>query len=175
MRITTLDFAILGLLLSGDKTAYAIRMIFKTTAMGNYSSSPGSIYPSTNKLKKLALIEQVSEKSGQLAITEAGKHQVKSWLNEPITEDMIAKSSEILILKFAFMDHLVSRQDKLVFLRSFLEGSKSYLTNLELYHQSASEEELPLHGRLSFEFGMATLKTQINWIKATLKTIEATS
>ena len=130
MRITTLDFSILGLLLSGDKTAYSIRMIFKATAMGNYSSSPGSIYPATNKLRKLGLIVRDTKESGLLKITEEGKTQMKAWLTQPITVEQIAKESHILILKFAFMDHLVSQKEKETFLHSFLNLTKIHLKNL---------------------------------------------
>ncbi|MCR9253187.1 MAG: PadR family transcriptional regulator [bacterium] len=171
MRITTLDFAILGLLLSGDKTAYAIRMIFKNTAMGNYSSSPGSIYPSCNKLQKLELIAKNID-TGLLNVTSDGKKRIKEWLTEPITIEQVSKGTNVLLLKFAFMDHLVSKEEKLIFLNSFLALSKVYLQSLEKYHQSDEGALLPLHGRLSFEFGLATLKTHISWLKSTLKIIE---
>lgn len=174
MRTTTLDFSILGLLLSGPKTAYAIRMIFKTTAMGNYSSSPGSIYPATHKLRKLGLIVSDTDEGGLLHITEEGKQQMKDWLNEPISIEMIAKESNILILKFAFMDHLVSQEEKVTFLKSFEEQSKAYFRSLEDYHRSTGPH-LPLHGRLAFEYGLASMKTQLSWIRSSLKTILSNS
>ncbi len=172
MRITALDYAILGLLLPESKTAYAIRMIFKTTAMGNFSSSPGSIYPATNKLQKLNLIVKDTQESGLLQVTEMGREALKQWLTETISMEMVAKESNILLLKFAFMDHLVSQDEKITFLQSFLDLSKSYLQSLESYHASEEGGQLPLHGRLSFEYGLAHVKMQIAWIKSSLKTIE---
>lgn len=171
IRTTTLDYTILGLLLSGDKTAYAIRMIFKNTAMGNYSSSPGSIYPATHKLKKLGLVTGQTEGSGVLQITEAGKGRIKEWLTQPLTLEMVSKESHILILKFAFMDHLVSLEEKVAFLDSFQKLTATYLKSLEYYHQSSEGAQLPFHGRLSFEYGLANLKTQLAWIKSSLKAI----
>ena len=170
MRTTTLDFSILGLLLSGRKTAYAIRMIFKSTAMGNYSSSPGSIYPATAKLRTLELIDK--EENGLLRITKAGKIEMKSWLTQPITEQMVAKESHILILKFAFMDYLVSFEEKISFLESFWQQTKLYLESLETYAESSEGLQLPVHSRLSFEYGLASLKTQLSCIKSTLVTLE---
>ena len=140
--------------------------------MGNYSSSPGTIYPAVKKLQKLELIVSETQKSGSLKITEEGKKQMKGWLTEPITIEMIAKGSNVLILKFAFMDHLVSHKEKVVFLQSFQELTKTYLKSLEAYSESDEAAKLPLHGRLSFEYGLASLKTQLNWIKSTLKTID---
>lgn len=171
MRTTTLDFAILGLLLSGSKTAYAIRMIFKSTAMGNYSSSPGTIYPATQKLRKLGLIEQESKANRALKITLKGKTQMKAWLTESITQEMIAKGSHILILKFAFMDHLVSQEEKVSFLNGFRQQANTYLHSLEEYGRSDEAAQLPLHSKLSFEYGVVSLKAQLSWIKSALQTI----
>ncbi len=171
MRITTLDYAILGLLLPGPKTAYGIRMVFESTAMGNYSSSPGSIYPATKKLRKLGLVNSENKVGGILEITARGKTALKDWLIQPITPTMVEKESQVLILKFAFMDHLVSRKEKEAFLGAFLEQSKTYSRSLEAYLKGDGAA-LPLHARLSVELGIATLKTQINWLRSTLQTVK---
>ena len=170
MRVTTLDFSILGLLLSGDKTAYSIRMIFKRTAMGNYSSSPGSIYPATEKLLKLGLVDRENKRGGLLRITAQGRTQIKEWMTEELVLEMIAKEPQALMLKFAFMDHLVSQPEKVAFLKSFLHLAEKHKNSLETWH-SAEGSKLPLHGRLSFEYGISIAKTQISWIKSTLKLI----
>lgn len=171
MRITNLDYSILGLLLAAPMTSYAIRMIFETTAMGNYSSSPGTIYPATKKLKKLDLLIQRNKKSRLLEITNEGKLQLKLWLTRQISINEISKSSHILILKFAFMDHLVSKKEKESFLESFAILTKAYLTSLEKYHESEGNQ-MPLHGRLSFEYGIASFKSQLSWAKSALKIIK---
>lgn len=171
MKITTLDCAILGLLLGSPMTGYGIRMIFETTAMGNYSSSPGSIYPAINRLKKLGLVNGGNERGKPISITALGKKEMKHWLTETITLSDVAKNSKILILKFAFMDHLVSRKEKIRFLETFMNLTKAYLHSLETYHE-AEGVDMPLHGRLSFEYGIATFKSQLAWTKSTLKTIK---
>ena len=172
MRTTALDFSIMGLLLSGEKTAYGIRMIFKTTAMGHYSSSPGTIYPATHKLRKMGLIAEQKAGSGLLQITNEGRTRLKEWLTQPLTLDMVSKESHILILKFAFMDHLVSQRNKVSFLNSFRDLTAAYLKSLEEFGQSDEGVNLPQHGRLSFEYGLASLTTQLAWIKSSLKIIE---
>ncbi|MBX2878146.1 MAG: PadR family transcriptional regulator, partial [Saprospiraceae bacterium] len=48
---TRLDYAIMGLLIGGPLSGYQIRQIFETSEMGNYSSSPGSIYPALKRLR----------------------------------------------------------------------------------------------------------------------------
>ena len=58
-KTTLLDYAILGLIHEKAQTGYQIRKIFAETAMGNYSSSPGTIYPALNRLQKMDLVEKV--------------------------------------------------------------------------------------------------------------------
>ena len=176
-RITTLDFAILGLLSQSPRSGYAIRKEFETTALGNYSSSPGTIYPAIHKLKKLGLMAQASDESENkrlLHVTAAGKKMFKDWLIQPVSEADIAKDSHILILKFAFMDHLAAPADKLVFLQSFIQHTANYLSYLKSYHQQASNA-MPLHGRLAFEYGIASFETQLKWAKSALKQLKKTN
>ena len=173
-RITTLDFAILGLLIQAPRSGYAIRKAFETTALGNYSSSPGSIYPAIHKLKKLGFIRQASAESDNnrfLDITEEGKKALKDWFTQPLSEADIAKGSNILMLKFAFMDDLVAPADQLLFLQSFIQHTENYLMHLKAYHQQESGA-MPLHGRLAFEYGINSFETQLNWAKSALITIE---
>jgi DNA-binding PadR family transcriptional regulator len=55
-KITSLDYAILGLMYQKPSSGYGIRMQFETTAIGNYSSSPGAVYPALDRLQKLGLV-----------------------------------------------------------------------------------------------------------------------
>ena len=169
-KITTLDYAILGLLLADSMTAYGLRMAFEKTALGNFSSSPGSIYPACNRLRKLGLIIKNEDERGLLEITDEGKSQMKSWLTKSITIEEVSKDSTIQILKFAFMDHLVTQIEKVTFLESFIQLTREYLRTLEDYHNS-NKQQMPVHGRLSFEYGIATCRTQLNWAKSSLKYI----
>jgi len=52
IKHTLLDYAILGLIQDHALSGYAIRKMFEETALGHYSSSPGTIYPALNRLQK---------------------------------------------------------------------------------------------------------------------------
>ncbi len=171
MRTTTLDFAILGLLLSNPMTAYAIRMIFQATAMGNYSSSPGTIYPATRKLKKMGLVETKGGDDKTLHITEDGRKKVRDWLVEPVTLEEVSKNIQVWLLRFAFMDHLVSQEEKERFLESTIDLTKQYQATLEKYHREEGPQ-LPMHGRLAFEYGLASVNTFLTWAETARTTIE---
>lgn len=173
IRLTTLDYAILGLLLDKPMSGYEIRKVFETTAMGNYSSSPGSIYPAIKKLEKAALINHIQVsgyRNGQFQITELGRVAIKEWLLMPFDRQFLSKKSEVLLLRFAFMDHLVSHDEKVWFLRLFIDVTNEYLSELQGFYEQQGGS-LPLHGRLSFEYGLISVATQLEWAKSSLTKI----
>ncbi len=52
VSLTPLRLAILGLVAMHPQSGYDLRKIFETTPMGNFSSSPGAIYPALKSLEK---------------------------------------------------------------------------------------------------------------------------
>jgi DNA-binding PadR family transcriptional regulator len=160
---TLLDYAILGLLRNEDLSGYRIRKIFEETAMGNYSSSPGSIYPA---LKRLQLSGSVTKKevSGKFLfhVTNPGLQQFKAWLKKPLEKRDVERRLNELLLRFAFMDNLLAKAEKRQFLSSFVTLLEEHLEDLKYYHQNEGQQ-LPLHGRLAFEHGIESVKTTIKW------------
>ncbi len=61
IKPTLLDYAILGLIQNQPLSGYAIRKLFEETALGNYSSSPGTIYPALSRLQKFDLVEKQAQ------------------------------------------------------------------------------------------------------------------
>lgn len=168
---TSLDYAILGLIHQEPRTGYGIRKVFETTALGNYSSSPGTIYPALKRLLKLGLVESKPTKAGKknvFHLTVAGEKALQNWLAQPILQTDIEKKNDELFLRFAFMDDLLSQSQKMEFLTTFRDLLQNYIQQLEHYHQVESSH-LPLHGRLAFEHGIATYKTTLDWCEKTLQ------
>ena len=56
--MTPLSFALLGLIGMEPRSGYKLRKVFETTPLGNYSSSPGSIYPALRALEKAGLVRR---------------------------------------------------------------------------------------------------------------------
>ncbi len=152
-------------------TGYGIRTAFKTSAISNFSSSPGSIYPAIRKLTKLELIDQNDEPGEPLVITNKGKEELRRWLTENISMRDISKNSQILILKFAFMDHSVTQEEKELFLRTLVNLTREYLTSLEEFIKKEGAA-MPLHGRLALQHGIISFKAQLNWGKSAMKIIQ---
>ncbi len=171
--MTHLDFAILGLLLQRPSTGYEVRKTFETTAMGNYSSSPGSIYPALKKLQKLRMAVQKQDDSGRklFYITEKGEDEFRIWLTKPIKKDDVAKRLDILLLRFAFMDDQIPRDKVVSFLNSLRVLLKEYIAELENYAAGEGAKLKPCAG-LAFEHGVVSHKTTFKWTQKALMKIK---
>ena len=83
---TLLDYAILGLIQDRPLSGYGIRKLFEETALGNYSSSPGTIYPALKRLQKFELVEKITQRrvtKTSFQITKKGVLVLKNWLIPP--------------------------------------------------------------------------------------------
>jgi DNA-binding PadR family transcriptional regulator len=171
--MTHLDFAILGLIHQQPSTGYEIRKVFETTALGNYSSSPGTIYPALKRLKKLEMVVQKDTDANRklLFITVAGEEALKEWLAMPIEKEDIAKRDHILLLRFAFMEDLLGEDEKIFFLESFRDELRKYIKELQEFHQDEGEA-MGLHGRLAFEHGIEMYQMNLKWVNRALRTIK---
>ena len=173
IRPTSLDYAILGLVHQRPRSGYGIRKEFETTALGNYSSSPGAIYPALSRLQKLGLILKGpigDTNKHKFRCTEQGEYMLKEWFLKPLELKDIAKKLDELLLRFAFMDELLDKEQKLNFLRALKDLLKTYIEELKDFRQREFQN-LPLHGRLSFEHGIASYKTTFNWCKKAILTL----
>ncbi|MFD1315952.1 helix-turn-helix transcriptional regulator [Namhaeicola litoreus] len=171
---TLLDFAILGLVKKENLSGYQIRKVFEETAMGNYSSSPGSIYPSLKRLQKLSLVEQKlneDTRKSQFSITENGLAALKDWMLRPIELSDVQKNLDELLLRFAFMDGLLDEKDVMHFLESLNIHLISHIQNLQEFLQQ-TEDQTPLHGRLAIDHGIRSLNATLSWSKNVLHLIQ---
>ena len=169
-KITTLDYAILGILIQSAKSGYSIRKQFETTALGNYSSSQGTIYPALRRLEKNFLIEKrrdIIDDKSKFFLTLAGKTKLTEWLLEPLNKEDVEKRISLVLLKFAFMESLVHRKDVISFLESFRNHLIAVISDLRNYI-NASKDFQPLHGKLALNHGLTSYKSSLKWCKTTL-------
>ena len=172
-RPTSLDYAILGLLNQNPQSGYRVRKAFENTALGNYSSSPGAIYPAINRLQELELVEKTNMPNSKKMIfksTEKGTELLKEWFLKPIEINGIATELNELLLRFGFMDQLIDREEQLNFLGSLKVQLEVYIKSLKEYHKNNSTT-LPLNGRLAFEHGISSYETTLKWCQKAIKTI----
>jgi len=159
--ITTLGYALLGLVRDEPRSGYALRMVFETTPMGNYSSSPGSIYPALKSLEKNGLITpQPTGSKRVFALTPAGAQAFDGWLVAPVTE---AEDFGIALLRFAFLHDHPDPQVTLDFLTSFGAVARARVNGLKAYLASDEAQALPLQARLAVIHGLATTQASAEW------------
>ena len=167
IKPTLLDYAILGLIQDQPLSGYAIRKLFEETALGNYSSSPGTIYPALNRLQKFELVKKILQvKTGKTCfeISSKGILILKNWFLKPVEKIEVVKKTDELLLRFGFMEALVEKEQRINFLTSFHNILNVYIKELQAFYNKESNN-MPLHGRLAFQYGIDSNKTTLKWCK----------
>jgi len=164
-KTTTLDYIILGLIQSETLTGYRIRKTFEDTALGNFGGSPGTIYPALKRLEKNKLVsKQIVEENTKSVyfITAEGLEQLRLWLETLPSKDEVRKNMELLVLKFAFMDPMISLEQKIGFLETLKFELENYLKELENFYRR-EKNNMPKTGMIAFEHGLLSYRTNIEW------------
>jgi PadR family transcriptional regulator, phenolic acid-responsive transcriptional regulator len=176
---TTLELAILGLLALEPQSGYDLMKLFETTAMGNYSSSPGAIYPALRRLEKRRLVDGEVDRTRALRPrkvfrpTAAGSKRLEEWLRRPITVDDVRRHLDELLLRFAFHS-LLEEQASRDFLAALADRVDEYVAELREQRQLFSAGEPP-HGRMAFELGLEQYRATARWARKALRTLKEES
>jgi len=175
---SALEFALLGLLKQRPQSGYDLRKTFGTTAMRQYSDSPGSIYPALRRLEAKGRIERVGPDgeagAGQEAdprrkqlfrLTAAGEAALLAWLSSQVTREDVALRLAETMLRFAFMDGNVPRATAIRFLDEYARELSGYVETLrpqwEAMHRSS-----PINtGVLAFRSGIEGMEAQLDWAR----------
>lgn len=182
-KITALDYALLGLLHGAPQSGYDLRKVFAETALGNYSSSPGAIYPALKRLEKNGLVEGTEDRTVSLRPrkiyhpTRSGKAAMREWLLASIGPDDIQRRMDELLLRFAFHSIVDDPGATYLFLSKLAGCIEDYLEELSgqrsLFDEAqALNPDIPVHGRLAIEFGIGQYRAWRNWARESQKYFE---
>lgn len=89
MRISTLGFAVLGLLARRERTGYQIAASLKRPVGYFWSAGHSQIYPELHRLEQLSLVQHVvvdgpgPRDTKRYAITDAGRQALSEWVVRP--------------------------------------------------------------------------------------------
>ena len=156
--LTPLRLAILGLVAMHPQSGYDLRKVFETTPMGNFSSSPGAIYPALKSLENKGWIRGQQEDTGSLrlrlvySITDEGEKVLRAELEKPVTHKELVWHFDLVMLRFAFIERL-GYAEALRFLGEFRTEAEAYLNHLEELRDQMHEQLSPC-GRLALEHGI---------------------
>ena len=175
--LSTLSLAILGLISQRPLTGYDLRKIFTTTPMGHFSSSPGAIYPA---LRRLAEAGWIRGRTGQgrtrrqrvaYEATARGLKTLTQHLSQPVTPEDIIWHMDDLMMRFAFMDGIVGRDETIRFLRDFATQIDAHVADLRRYFDGA-REILPACGKLAMENGIQSYEMNAQWARRAVEELQ---
>ena len=157
--MTPLSFALLGLIGMEPRSGYALRKVFETTPLGNYSSSPGSIYPALKALEKSKLVRRAAARdargTGAYHLTPEGGAALDAWLSGPIGELGEA------MLRFAFLPE--DAQAILHFLDRFEAEARAQAAALESFLAGEGAQGMSARHVMAVEHGRRGLDASAGW------------
>ena len=173
--------ALPGLIAQKPQSGYDLRKTFASTAMRQYSDSPGSIYPALRRIEARAWIEPIGGKKESSDprrrrdywLTDAGKKALIAWLELPFKPEDVRMRRDELMLRFAFMDGNVPRSTTIQFLDQFARELAAYAaesrTKWEQMRGQVAKTmpgRVPIHtGLLAFESGIEGMEAQVGWAR----------
>ncbi len=176
--LSTLSLAILGLISQRPLTGYDLRKIFATTPMGHFSSSPGAIYPALRRIEAAGWIRSATPEGSTgrqrtvYEITTRGREVLKGHLSQPVTEEDVIWHMDDLMMRFAFMDGVVGREETLRFLREFAARIDAHVADLRRYFEGA-RSILPACGRLAMENGIQNYEMNAQWARRAIQELQS--
>jgi DNA-binding PadR family transcriptional regulator len=175
-RISPLEGALLGLLHDEPRSGYALRKLFATTPMGNFSDSPGSIDPALARLAKQKLITGSVENARSLRprqvyrLTGDGLKALERWLREPMAPGGMSVDFGILLLRFVFMPQTIGRAETVRFLGALEIDLRRQLAGFRKYYRETARL-MPTSGRLGLRAGIEICAAHARWASLARRTL----
>jgi len=171
---TNLGFALLGLIHEAPMSGYDLRKVFAETALGNYSSSPGAIYPALARLEKQGLVTGKEDRSVSLRPkkvyrpTAAGRKAFNEWLSHKVTKADVSRNFDELMLRFAFHGVLDDRNATRQFLHELANGLEEAIADL-VAQRKMIPETTPIQARLALDAGLEQLRASARWARHSIR------
>lgn len=166
---TTLEFTLVGLAAQEPRSGYDFKSLFESTALRQFSSSPGSIYPALKRLESAGLLRsEMSESAGNrsrrvYSTTEAGRTTLRGWLQSEVTIDELRRDLRLPILRFSLFGSVgVSPERAILFLEQFEAAAEGYRAEIDKTAEALADLNDPFP-RLALEHGRATLEVHRDW------------
>jgi len=176
-RLTTMEYALLGLICRAPMAGYDVHKLFATTPLAHFSSSPGAIYPALRRLAQAGLLTARLDRTTEArprrvyAPTEAGREVLDGWLRQPVTREEIIRGGGAPVLRFALAEGRLSKAEVLAYLESYRQAMESYLRELD-GHRGRVAQDGSLHGRLALGQGIRGFQSELAWVRSAAATIK---
>lgn len=175
--LTTLEFTLVGLAAQEPRSGYDFKTLFESTALRQFSSSPGSIYPALKRLESAGLLRsEMSESTGDrsrrvYSATEAGRTTLGGWLESDVTVDELRRDLRLPVLRFSLFGSIgLSRDGAIRFLEQLEEAAEEYRAEIDRTAESLADLNDPFP-KLALEHGRATLEVHRDWSRRSADTL----
>jgi DNA-binding PadR family transcriptional regulator len=169
-ELTTLEYALLGLVSMGPMSGYDVHKVFATTPLAHFSSSPGAIYPALRRLERRGLLEAALDRAMEtrprrmFSLTSDGQAVLDAWLRQPVTREEIVSTAGAAILRFSLMGGHLSDTEVVAYLRGWRAELEAYVAELRARWTTAeAQAQMPLHARLALESGLRGFVCELEW------------
>jgi DNA-binding PadR family transcriptional regulator len=173
-RLTTTEYAVLGLLASGERSGYDLSRTAARSIGYMWSPSRSQIYKVLPRLVAWGLAESREvEQRGRpdkalYRVTDAGLEQLRTWVEE--VEEDPAGGTGVFLLKLFFSDVAPEAgRGQLTAYRHLLERR---LTEFEQIRGSLPEDE-PVRSLIALEHGIARARATLAWADETEERLSA--
>jgi DNA-binding PadR family transcriptional regulator len=160
-------------------SGYDLRKVFAETALGNYSSSPGAIYPALARLEQQGLVWAVEDRTQRMrprrlfAPSDRGREVFREWLRRDVTSHDVSHNLAELMLRFAFHWVLDSAADTRRLLESLVSHLRKYIDELRA-QRALFPDGAPIHSRLALEAGLEQTRASLRWARQALEHFQET-
>jgi DNA-binding PadR family transcriptional regulator len=172
--LSLLECALLALLRQAPSSGYDLRKVFALTPLVHFSDSPGAVYPALRRLEQLGHLAPLStgasggRRRRPFRLTATGLRALRLWLRQPVTRADLAQARDPSMLRFAFMEEVRGRRACVAFLVQYDGAVRAYLRELQEYRRKHLAS-FSFSGRLAFESGIESFKTQRRWAQRALQ------
>jgi DNA-binding PadR family transcriptional regulator len=169
-KLTTLEYALLGLVGMSPMTGYDVHKIFVTTPLAHFSSSPGAIYPALRRLAQAGLLKARLDTAREArprrvySLTPSGEKVLEAWLHQPVTRDELIRGAGAPILRFSLAGERLSRAEVLDYLKSYQEVVAAYIEELYGYTERSAGPE-NFYGSLALYQGIRGFESELEWTR----------
>jgi len=162
-HLTPIELTVLGITWKrGPFTTYALMREFQSSTSTYFSSRASTIYPLVSRLEQRGLLRSVEE--SRIEITEEGLSQLRAWLGDPVPQDDLAHTADLLRLRTFFLA-AVSSEQRVTFIDQALADLRTYLHRCELSAKRDGDLGDPFSALASQGVVFET-KARIEWLES---------
>jgi DNA-binding PadR family transcriptional regulator len=164
---STLEAALLGLLMPAPASGYELRKVFKTTPLATYSDSPGAVYPALRRLEKRGYVTGGAAAGGRRRqawqLTAAGRAWLRRWVAMPVTAADVARDASAVDLRLALVSNVTPARLP-AFLHEYADAVDAHLASLTA---AAAElaDDLPPSAACALDLGIHLFRARNSWCR----------